>query len=163
MLFRHQNDYRLSHFIPHSSFICFLSPSILSLVPNVVHAFSSSERLQIESFHPTFFIHLFTDDFLTCPRRSPRWGFKCGPCLPSSSPSHNLVWPVPTKGDLIKSPGPIRAAGKEVRDNHCVLHLTASLPLTRTVHSCKIQAWFWNQSHLYCVYVLTVTSIFKKW
>ena len=51
--------------------------------------------------------------------------------------------------------GPIRAVGKEVRDNHYALHWTALLQPTRIVFlSVEIQAWLKYKIKLHCVYFL---------
>ena len=62
----------------------------------------------------------------------------------------------------IQSLGSIRATGKEVKDNHCVLHLTPTLQLTVTSLSFEIRAWFQYQIKRHFVYLLTV-PISQEW
>ena len=59
----------------------------------------------------------------------------------------------------IKSLGPIQATGKEVKDNHHVLHLTPTLQLALTVLSFEILAWLKYQIKLHFRYFLTVLII----
>ena len=102
----------------------------------------------------------------------------------SFPPSCPYMWLAPTKGALsrwgwyelqakkwrtvtmsstwLSYLGPIRATGKEVKDNHYVLHLTPTLQLATPCLSFEIRAWFNYQGKLHSVYFLTV-PISQKW
>ena len=97
---------------------------------------------------------LFAPDPPSCIRHAP----KCVRTLkiPHSSVAKEKCLSVTPHKMGLESLEPTRSVGKEVRDNHDVLHLTVLLQLIGTCTSYKIQAFFEYQLNLHYVYFLTV-------